>query len=171
MSSQRPQVVIIGAGFAGMWAAKRLAKAPVDVTLIDRNNYHSFFPLLYQVAAAELDPADIAYPIRTIFRRQRNLRFLQAQVDAIDLEKRTVSLREGSIPYDYLVFGPGSTTRYFGVEGAEMHSYPLRTLDEGLRLRNHLLDTFEAAAATDSDTERARLLTYAIVGGGPTGVE
>lgn len=132
----RPHVVIVGAGFGGLWATKGLAKADVDVTLVDRNNYHSFFPLLYQVAAAELQPSDIAYPIRTIVRNQRNTTFRLGTVSSIDLDSRTVVLEDGQLVYDYLVLAPGSHTRHFGVEGAAEHSFGLRTLDDALALRN-----------------------------------
>ena len=167
----RPHVVIVGAGFGGLWATKGLAKADVDVTLVDRNNYHSFFPLLYQVAATELQPSDIAYPIRTIVRNQRNTTFRLGTVSSIDLDSRTVVLEDGQLVYDYLVLAPGSHTRHFGVEGAAEHSFGLRTLDDALALRNHLLRSFEAATASLDRAEQRRLLTFAIVGGGPTGVE
>ncbi len=163
--------MIVGAGFGGLWATKGLAKSDVSVTLVDRNNYHSFFPLLYQVAAAELQPADICYPIRTIIRRQSNAEFRLGTVIDVDLAGRTVELKDGRLVYDYLILAPGSITRYFGVPGADEHSFGLRTVDDALELRNHLLTRFESASASPDPAVRRRLLTFAIVGGGPTGVE
>ena len=123
------------------------------------------------MAAAELQPSDIAYPIRTIVRNQRNTTFRLGTVSSIDLDSRTVVLEDGQLVYDYLVLAPGSHTRHFGVEGAAEHSFGLRTLDDALALRNHLLRSFEAATASLDRAEQRRLLTFAIVGGGPTGVE
>lgn len=170
MEQARPRVVIIGAGFAGLWAAKRLAASRVDITVVDRNNYHSFFPLLYQVAAAELEPGDIAYPVRTILRRQENAQFRLATVNEVDLHQRLVHTTTGSIEYDKLIIAVGSVTSHFGVDGAAEHSFPLRTVDEAVALRNHVLERFEAAELA-REAERRRQLTFAIVGGGPTGVE
>lgn len=167
--SERPHVVIVGAGFGGLWAAKKLARADVDVTIIDRNNYHTFFPLLYQVAAAELRPSDIAYPIRSIVRRYKSTTFRMGNVEGMDLDASTLTVDAETVSYDFLIFAPGSVTRHFGVTGAEEHAFGLRTLDDGLILRNHLLRAFEAASR-DSDAREA-LLRVLIVGGGPTGVE
>ncbi len=171
MSEQRPRVVIVGAGFAGLWAAKTLAGAPVDVVIVDRNNYHSFFPLLYQVAAAELEPGDIAYPVRTILRRQGNAEFRLSEVQGLVLDDKVVLTEGGPMSYDYLILGIGSTTQYFGVDGADKHSFSLRTLDEAVALRNHILRRFEAAEQATDSVERRRHLTFVVVGGGPTGVE
>jgi NADH dehydrogenase len=167
---ERPRVVIVGAGFGGLWAAKALRKSEVDVEVIDRHNYHTFFPLLYQVAAAELAPGDIAHPIRKIIRRQRNARFTLAGVIGIDSPRKVVLTTAGARPYDYLIIGTGSTTRHFGVAGAEDHSYPLRTLQEAIDLRNRILARFEIAEHQDRD-DRTATLTFVVVGGGPTGVE
>lgn len=164
-------MVIVGAGFAGLWAAKTLAGAPVDVVLVDRNNYHTFFPLLYQVAAAELEPSGIVYPVRTILRRHGNVQFRLAEVVGVELHHKTVLSDSGPISYDYLILGIGSTTQYFGVDGAEQLAFALRTLDEAVVLRNHVLRRFEAAERTTDPLERSRHLTFVIVGGGPTGVE
>jgi len=171
MSERQRRVVIVGAGFAGLWAARTLAGAPVDVVVVDRNNYHSFFPLLYQVAAAELEPGDIAYPVRTILRRQDNARFRLSEVQGLELGDKTVQTETGPMLYDYLVLGIGSTTQYFGVPGAGEHSFSLRTLDEAVALRNHILRRFEAAEQAADSRERRRHLTFMVVGGGPTGVE
>lgn len=166
----RQTVAIVGAGFAGLWAAKALRRASVDVVLIDRHNYHTFFPLLYQVAAAELDANDITYPVRTILRRQDNARFLLADVTAIDRNERVLRTSAGPVGYDYLVLGPGSSTIFFGVEGAEQHSFRLRSLEDAVRLRNHVLTCLERAERSDGAGSQAAL-TFAVVGAGPTGVE
>ena len=169
--AQRPRVVIVGAGFGGLWAARYLGRSPVDVVLVDRNNYHTFFPLLYQVAAAELEPEDVAYPIRSIVRKYRNVRFTMGEVTRVDTVARVVETEDQSIPYDYLILATGSSTNYFGVAGAAEHSFPLRTLDDGIALRNQVLLSFEKAVHEPDVERRRRLLTCAIVGGGPTGVE
>jgi NADH dehydrogenase len=171
MSEQRQRVVIVGAGFAGLWAAKTLADARIEVVVVDRNNYHSFFPLLYQVAAAELEPGDIAYPVRTILRRQDNAYFRLSEVQGLELDDKIVLMDTGPMRYDYLILGIGSTTQYFGVDGAGQYSFSLRTLDEAVALRNHILRRFEAAEQAADSRERRRHLTFVVVGGGPTGVE
>ncbi len=168
---RRLKVIIIGAGFGGLHAARALARAPVDVLLIDRQNHHTFFPLLYQVGAAELEPEAIAYPVRTILRKQRNADFLMASVTGIDLAKREVTTDGGAFAYDHLIVATGSTTSFFGVPGAGEHALPLRSLEHGIRLRGHILRSFERAAASADPEERRRLLTFAIAGGGPMGVE
>lgn len=164
-------VVIIGAGFGGLWAARAFEGAPVSVLLLDRNNYHTFMPLLYQVAAAELSPSQIVNPVRTILRAQDNVRFAMADVESVDFEGRTIHCADRDIAYDYLILAAGSTPHFFGIPGAQEHAFTLRTLDDGVVLRNHILDCFEAASGEPDETERRRLLTFAIVGGGPTGVE
>ncbi len=167
----RPRVVIVGAGFGGLWAARTLARAAVEVSLLDRNNYHTFLPLLYQVAAAELEPEGIVYPVRSILRNLRNADFVMAEATRIDLKARLVETSRTKIPYDYLIVAVGSTTHFFGVPGAAEHAFPLKTLDQGIRLRNHILGCFERAAHNPDADERKRILSFAIVGGGPTGVE
>ncbi len=162
--------MIVGAGFGGLWATKGLAGKPVDVTLIDRNNYHSFFPLLYQVAAAELAPGDIAYPIRAIIRRMPNVEFLLGSVKSIDFVAQTLDVDGKAVSYDYLVLAPGSATQYFGVPGADEHSWPLRILDHAMALRNHTLRTLERSIRLTGAARRAAR-TFMVVGGGPTGVE
>ncbi len=166
-----PRVVVAGAGFGGLWAARTLAGAPADVILVDRNNYHTFFPLLYQVAAAELVPADIAYPVRAIFRSADNVEVRMADVTGLDIEGRHLETSSGPLPYDILVLAIGSVSHWFGVEGAAEHAFPLRWMDDAIPLRHHVLTCFEAAAAIDDPERRRRLLTFAVVGGGPTGVE
>ena len=171
MPEKRHQVVIVGAGFGGLWAARSLRDSPVDVLLLDRNNYHTFFPLLYQVAAAELEPENIANPVRSILRNFKNVRFSMTEVRGLDPTGKVVETSGGSVPYDYLILATGSTTNYFGVPGAAQHSFPLRTLEEGIALRNHILGCFERAIHEPDSDRRGSLLTFVIVGGGPTGVE
>ncbi|MEZ4682402.1 MAG: NAD(P)/FAD-dependent oxidoreductase [Caldilineaceae bacterium] len=175
MSAHKPQVVIIGAGFGGLFAARKLADSDVDVLLVDRNNYHTFTPLLYQVATSALDPSEIAYPVRTIFRKQRNLRFLLGEVTAIDEARQVITVEAAAqlheISYDYLIVAAGSVPTYFGNENFQEHAFELRTLRDAIRLRNHILSCFEQAVWNDDPALRAALLTIVVVGGGPTGLE
>lgn len=169
-SPRAPRVVIVGAGFAGLWAARGLSDAPVDLTLIDRHNFHTFYPLLYQVAAAELGPSDIAYPVRAILRR-RGVRFHMTEVQTIDLDARRVRTADCEVGYDVLVLAMGSVPAFFGVEGAEEHAFPLRDMTHALPLSRQLLSRFETASFEPDAERRRALLTFVIVGGGPTGVE
>jgi NADH:ubiquinone reductase (H+-translocating) len=165
----RPHVIIIGSGFGGIRAAKGLAKTDVDVTIIDANNFHTFQPLLYQVATAGLDADDIGFPIRGIFRRNRGIRFVLGEVTGVDLGRRSVTVRDGrEFAYDYLVIAAGSISTSFGIAGVEGNTFPLKTLHDALRLRAHLLERFERASAAGST---AVDLGIVVVGGGPTGVE
>jgi NADH dehydrogenase len=167
-----PRVVIIGAGFAGFTLARRLAGKPVEVVLVDRNNYHLFTPLLYQVASSLLNPSDICYPIRTAFRRVRNVKVRRAEVTGVDLDRRVVETAPGvDIPYDRLVLATGSTTNFFGMEPVEASALGLKDLPEAMQLRNHVLSRFEEAVLTVSEEERRSRMTFVVVGGGPTGVE
>ncbi len=171
-TGKKARVAIIGAGFAGLWAARRLAKARgVDVVLIDRNNYHTFLPLLYQVAAAELEPEEIAYPLRGVFRGSPNVSIAMAEVRGLDPVRRVVLTEGPEIPYDHLILAPGSLTAFFGVAGAEEHAFTLKSLEDAVRLRNHLLACFERAALGGEYAQNPGLLTITVVGGGPTGVE
>jgi NADH dehydrogenase len=170
-TNNRPRVVIVGAGFGGLWAAKAFGGAPLDVTVIDRNNYHSFFPLLYQVAAAELEPEDIIYPVRRVLHRYPNIHFELGEVTGIDTASKAVITREKKLPYDFLILSVGSQPHFFGVQGATRHTFPMRTLEEAVSLRNHILCRFETAALETDPSLRQQMLTFAIVGGGPTGVE
>lgn len=168
----RKHVVIIGAGFAGLWAVKSLAgKKGIAVTLIDKNNYHTFLPLLYQVGAAEIEPEQIAYPIRSLLRKSRNVLYLRAEAGRIDYDEHCVLCNNQKISYDYLIVATGSRTDYFTVTGAERYAFPLKTLDDAMVLRNHILTCFERAAYIDDPARRRKLLTFVIAGGGPTGVE
>jgi NADH dehydrogenase len=170
-STTLPHVVIVGAGFGGLEAARKLAKAPVRVTLIDRNNYHLFQPLLYQVAIAGLSPAQIAHPVRAILRRQRNLRFLMGEVTSVDFAAHKVTLDHTALAYDYLILAAGGRTNFFGLERVEQQGLPLKDIDDAVTIRNHLLSKFEEANREPDPEARRALLTFVIVGGGPTGVE
>ncbi len=167
-----PHVVIVGGGFAGLWATRALASAPVRVTLVDRGNHHLFQPLLYQVATAGLSAPDIAAPLRHILRRQRNVTVLMEAVEGIDAARREVRVRRGPpLRYDFLLLASGATHAYFGHEEWEPHAPGLKTLDDALHIRRRILSAFERAEAEEDPGARRALLTFAIVGGGPTGVE
>ena len=165
-------MVIVGAGFGGLACASKLDGAPVEVQLLDRHNYHLFTPLLYQVATGLLNPSDIAYPLRTVFRRSRNVRFRQATVVGVDLGRRVVYLTDGvALPFDYLVLASGSVDNYFGNQAVAQVSIGLKALEDATRLRNHVLTCLERADAETDLEKRRALLTFVVVGGGPTGVE
>ena len=168
----RPRVAIVGGGFAGLDAARALDGARVDITIVDRHNHHVFQPLLYQVATAALSPGDIASPIRWILRRQDNVRVLLATVVAVDVEHKSLVLDDGStVPFDYAILAPGATHSYFGHDDWAAHAPGLKTLDDALALRRRMLLAFEEAEReVDADRKR-HLLTFALIGGGPTGVE
>jgi NADH:ubiquinone reductase (H+-translocating) len=171
MSDERAKVVIIGAGFGGLEAAKALRRSPVHVTVIDRQNHHCFQPLLYQVATAALSPADVAWPIRHILRKQRNATVLMAEVRAIDTRKRLVQIDSLGIPYNYLVLATGATHSYFGHDEWAEVAPGLKRIEDATRIRRRILIAFERAELATDAAERQRLLTFAIVGGGATGVE
>ena len=167
-----PHVVILGGGFGGLDAARALANAPVQITLIDRHNYHLFQPLLYQVATASLSPADIASPIRWILRHQKNVKVLLAGAHTVDVAGRRVLIDPGgSISYDYLIIATGSAHAYFGHPEWAARAPGLKTLDDALEIRRQVLLAFEAAERETDPAVQRRLLTFVIVGGGPTGVE
>lgn len=170
-TSNRPRVVVVGAGFGGLAAVRALARAPVAVTLIDRNNYHTFLALIYQVAAAELETTDIAYPVRAILHKMPQVEFLKAEVQGIDAERRVVLTDARPVPYDYLILATGSISNTFGVEGAADYTFPLASLEQAVDLRNHILCCFEQAVHEPDVERRRQILTFVIVGGGPTGVE
>jgi len=168
---QRPHVVIVGAGFGGLRAARALKHGNVQVTVIDRRNYHLFQPLLYQVATAGLSPNDIAYPIRAVLRRQKNAQVFLAEVAAIDTRRRKVFLQDSEVEYDYLILATGAGHSYFGHPEWEAYAPGLKTIEDALEIRRRILLAFERAER-ETDAERRRaLLTFVIVGGGPTGVE
>ena len=171
MPDGRAKVIIVGAGFGGIEAAKSLRRAPVEVTVIDRQNHHCFQPLLYQVATAALSPADVAWPIRHILRKQKNATVLMAEVRAVDTSKRLVQIDSVSIPYDYLVLATGATHSYFGHDEWAEVAPGLKRIEDATRIRRRILIAFERAELATDAAERQRLLTFAIVGGGPTGVE
>jgi NADH dehydrogenase len=167
----RTKVVVVGAGFGGLAVARQLHDVAVDVTIVDRNNFHTFQPLLYQVATSGLNPADVAYPVRGIFQRQRNVRFRRATVTGVDWDARQVEVDQGEpLSFDRLVVAAGATVNDFGIPGVADHGFPLYVLPDAVRLRNHILGRFEAADA-DPATVDDGALTFVVVGGGPTGVE
>jgi NADH dehydrogenase len=167
--------VIVGAGFGGLYAAKALARQPVDVLVIDRNNYHTFQPLLYQVATSGLEPEEIAAPVRGIVRRGGNIGFQLGEVTRIDPAAQTLYVKtdgaEQPQRYDYLILSPGSLTSYFGMADIQSHSFGLKSLTEAIALRNHVLSMFERAVGEPDPAQRAALMTFVVVGGGPTGME
>jgi NADH dehydrogenase len=164
------KVAIVGAGFAGLSAARALAGRAIEVTLVDEHNFHTFEPLLYQVATAGLEPADVAYPVRAIFGKEPNISFRCGRVERVELEGRAVVMGDGSrLDYDYLIVATGATAAFFGIDGAETSAHPLYTLRDARLLRNHLLTTLEEADAHPHRFEGGP--TFVVVGGGPTGVE
>jgi NADH dehydrogenase len=169
-TTRRPRVVIVGAGFAGLSAAKALARAPFNITIVDRHNYHLFQPLLYQVATAVLSPSDIAAPIRGILARQHNVTVMLAKVSGVDVVRAEVIAEGRRIPFDYLIIATGAEHAYFGHDWAA-HAPGLKTIDDATYLRRRILLAFERAEAETDPEERRRLLNFVVVGGGPTGVE
>ncbi|MGB6193207.1 MAG: FAD-dependent oxidoreductase, partial [Terracidiphilus sp.] len=172
VSVKRPRVVIVGAGFGGLHAAKALGHLPVDVTVVDRKNHHTFQPLLYQVALAVLSPADIAQPIRTVLRRQKNTEVLMDEVVGIDADKRTVTLGSGTrLTYDYLVVATGATHSYFGHDDWAKLAPGLKTIEDATEIRRRVLLAFELAERQMQEHGWHPPLNFVVVGGGPTGVE
>jgi NADH dehydrogenase len=166
-----PHIVIIGAGFGGMEVARRLRNAPVQITLIDRHNYHLFQPLLYQIAIAGLVPSQIAYPLRTIFRNQKNITFQMGEVTSIDFNSRYIKMNGSVIAYDQLVLAVGGQTNFFGMNSVEENGFQLKNVDSAVDTRNHLLKLFEGASREVDAEKRRAMLTFVVVGAGPTGVE
>ena len=166
-----PRVVIVGAGFGGLSAATSLAGAPIRVTVVDKRNYHLFQPLLYQVATAALSPADIASPIRSILKRQKNASVLLARVVGIDKDRREVMLPERRLPYDMLLVATGARHAYFGHDEWEPYAPGLKKIDDATDIRRRILLAFERAETTEDEEKRRHLLTFVVIGGGPTGVE
>lgn len=166
------RVVIIGAGFGGLQCARRLAGEAIDVLLLDRNNYHLFTPLLYQVGSALLNPSEVAIPVRSVFRRPTNIRFRMADVTGVDFPNRCVTSADGdSFPFDFVVIAAGSRNNFFGMDAVERTAQAVKDLPDALALRNHILASFEGAQAEGDPAERLRRMTFVVVGGGPTGVE
>ena len=171
-NQKRPRIVIVGAGFGGVKLAKLFAKEDVDVMLVDRHNFQLFQPLLYQVSTAVLSTDEIAYPVRTFFRKTKNVEFFMAKAEGVDQARKVLLTNHGELAYDYLILAAGATTNYFGMKEVEEHSYGMKTLQEALHIRNHVLHMFERAnKREDSEEERRRMLTFVVVGGGPTGIE
>ena len=166
-----PHVVVVGAGFGGLNVARHLKREKVRVTLVDRNNYHLFQPLLYQVATAGVSPDEIAYPARSIFRGYKNATFRMTEVTGVDYENRLLLTSTADIPYDYLVLAFGGETNFFGLESVKQNGFELKGLDDATRLRSHILRMFEAAVQEQDHERRKAMLTFVVVGGGPTGVE
>src|SRR5260370_39840306 len=167
----RPRVVIVGAGFGGLGAARTLRHAPIDVVLIDRHNYHLLQPLLYQVATAGLEPEQIAKPVRAILRGQTNLEFRLGEVTGVDFAARHVVTLSGPVAYDHLILALGGETNFFGLESVQRHAIGLKDIPEAIAIRNHVLCCFEQAMLEEDADRRRALLTMVVVGGGPTGVE
>lgn len=168
---QKKRVVIVGMGFGGVRAARTLAGSGYDLLLIDRNNFHLFQPLLYQVASAGLEQESIAQPVRAMARQWSGARFTLTEVQSVDLAKQELQTDTGSIPYDYLILGAGSTTNFFGLDTVQQHAFDLKELEDAEVLRNHILRAFEQAVCEPDPARRRALMTFVIVGGGPTGVE
>jgi NADH dehydrogenase len=168
---KRLTVVIVGAGFAGIQAAKELRGASVQVVMLDRNNYHLFQPLLYQVAMALLAPTEIAYPVRAIFRKQANFQFRMAEVQQVDFDQQIVQTSNGPVRYDYLILAVGGETNNFGLESVARNGFGLKDLFDAMRIRNHILKVFERASLETDPKALEALRTFVIAGGGPTGVE
>lgn len=170
-SSSVPRVVIVGCGFGGLFCARALKHAPIELIVVDRNNYHLFQPLLYQVASAALGPADIAQPIRTILRGQKNALVMLGEVDRVALEEKRIFVGGNPVPYDYLVLAPGAVDNYFGHPDWARFAPGMKEVEDATRIRSRLLLSFERAELEKDMAERAALLSFVIVGGGPTGVE
>src|SRR5213592_4762208 len=171
MTEGRPKVVIVGAGFGGLAAARALADTPVRLIVVDRRNHHLFQPLLYQVATASLSPGDIAYPIRSILRRQKNTEVFLADAVAVDPAARAVVLADGRLPYDFLIVATGARHAYFGHDDWEAHAPGLKSLEDAVEIRRRILVAFEKAEREPDPAKRKGLLTFLLVGGGPTGAE
>ena len=168
---QMPRIVVIGGGFAGISLIKQLQKSKVQLVLFDRHNYHTFQPLLYQVSTAGLEPDSIAYPLRKIFRKNKNFHFRMAEVEQIDTQNNTIYTSIGSLTFDYLVIATGTRTNFFGNESIAKNSMPMKTVPQALNIRSLMLQNIETADTTTDETTRKRLLNFVIAGAGPTGVE
>jgi len=170
-TSRYPQIVIVGGGFGGLEVAKALADKPVDVLMVDKQNYHTFQPLLYQVATGSLEAGSIAFSLRKNFDNQKNFRFKMAEVTGVNPDNNTIDTTVGEIPYDYLIIATGSTTNFFGNKDVEHNAMPMKSIAEALNLRYLMLQNLEAAGLQKTKEEREPYLTFVLVGAGPTGVE
>lgn len=171
-TARRPRVLVLGGGFGGLQCARKLAGKPVDVLLVDRNNYHLFTPLLYQVASSLLNPSEISFPLRHILRRGKNVLVRRAEIERIDFaERRAIAFDGPAFAYDWLVIATGAETNFYGIDSVERAGFGLKDLPDGMALRNHVLDCFEAALLETDPAARQGWLTFLVVGGGPTGVE
>ena len=172
MSNGKPQIVIVGGGFGGIKLAKLFAKENVDVTLVDRHNFHLFQPLLYQVSTAVLSEDEIAYPIRSFFRSNKNVNFFMAKAKGVDQARNVLITNHGEIAYDYLILAAGTTTNFFGMKEVEEHAFGMKSIQEALHIRNHVIHEFERADKPyRTPADRKKRMTFVVVGGGPTGVE
>lgn len=169
--SSKPRVVIVGCGFAGLEVARGLKDADVQIVMLDRNNYHTFIPLLYQVATAGLEPSSISYPIRKIFKKQKNLLYRMADLETIYPERSQIQTDIGRIKYDHLILAHGSSTNYFGNEEIQKNCLGLKSINQALNLRSYILKNFEKSLLTNNPKEQRALMNFVVVGGGPTGVE
>ena len=172
MATDKPKIVIVGGGFGGIKIAKLFARENVDITLVDRHNFHLFQPLLYQVSTSVLSTDEIAYPIRSFFRGAKNVNLFMAKARGVDQERNVLITNHGEIPYDYLILAAGATTNFFGMKEVEEHAFGMKTIQEALHIRNHVLHEFERASKPYRTPEdRKKRMTFVVVGGGPTGVE
>lgn len=171
MADEKPKVLIIGAGFGGLECARALKNAPVQLTVLDRHNHHTFQPLLYQVATAAVSPADIAWPVRGILRYQKNAKVLMCSIRSIDTKAKIVHASRHDLPYDYLVIATGVTHSYFGHDDWQNAAPGLKSLTDATKIRSRVLLSFERAETADTEADRKRFLTFVVIGGGPTGVE
>mgnify|MGYP002623707140 CR=1 FL=1 len=172
MPNEKPKIVIVGGGFGGIKLAKLFAKENVEITIVDRHNFHLFQPLLYQVSTSVLSTDEIAYPIRSFFRDCKNVHLFMAKAQGVDQERNVLLTNHGEISYDYLILAAGATTNFFGMKEVEEHSFGMKTLQEALHIRNHVLHEFERACKPYRTPEdRKKRMTFVVVGGGPTGVE
>ena len=172
MANNVPKIVVVGGGFGGIKIAKLFANENVDVTLVDRHNFQLFQPLLYQVSTSMLSTDEIAYPIRSFFRDHKNVNLFMAKATGVDQKRNVLLTNHGEIPYDYLILAAGATTNYFGNKSVEEHAFGMKTLQEALHIRNHVLHEFERACKPYRTPEdRKKRMTFVVVGGGPTGIE
>ena len=169
--TELPRIVIVGGGFAGVSLAKKLKNDTFQIVLLDKHNYHTFQPLLYQVSSSGLEPDSIAYPLRKIIKKHQNSYFRLAEVQSIDAQTKTISTSIGPLDYDYLVLATGTVTNFFGNDEIAKKSMPMKSVPQALDIRSLILQNFEEAAITEDEHKRKALLNFVIVGGGPTGVE